>query len=176
MLTTDEDAWEDCGRCGTCERAKYDETFFSYNRNQKSDLEKATFSSTLNTSDAEPANKIDMEEISDDVSFINPPELIDNFELKKLMNKLIYLLLAIVLYVLLTYVPGLNIITFPIEMLCTFLHEFGHAFFSIISGGTVHSLCINADGSGVTTTSGGSQGLCTIGGYVGKCCIRKYYA
>jgi len=53
-------------------------------------------------------------------------------------------------------------------MLCTFLHEFGHAFFSIISGGTVHSLAVNNDGSGVTTTSGGSQGLCTIGGYVGS--------
>lgn len=64
--------------------------------------------------------------------------------------------------------PGLNIIAKPVELLCTFLHEFGHAFFSVISGGSVHSLCVNMDGSGVTATSGGSQGLITMGGYVGS--------
>lgn len=84
------------------------------------------------------------------------------------MKNIVYLLLAMALYLFLSYLPGLNIITFPIEILCTFLHEFGHAFFSLVSGGHVHSLCVNMDGSGVTTTSGGSQGLITMGGYVGS--------
>jgi len=84
------------------------------------------------------------------------------------MKQLLYLLSALAIYIVLCYTPGLRMIAFPIEMLCTFLHEFGHAFFSIISGGSVHSLCVNTDGSGVTTTSGGSQGLITIGGYVGS--------
>ncbi len=84
------------------------------------------------------------------------------------MKKLAYLLVSILLYLFICRTPTLEMIAWPISMLCTFLHEFGHAFFSIISGGTVHSLAVNTDGSGVTTTSGGSQGLCTIGGYVGS--------
>jgi hypothetical protein len=84
------------------------------------------------------------------------------------MKRSFSILLAVGLYVLLCYIPGLNIIAKPIELLCTYLHEFGHAFFSLISGGHVHSLCVNMDGSGVTTTSGGSRGLCTMGGYVGS--------
>lgn len=78
------------------------------------------------------------------------------------------LLVATILYLLLWFTPGLRLIAFPIEILCTFLHEFGHATFSIISGGHVHSLCVNMDGSGVTTMSGGSPGLETMGGYVGS--------
>ena len=84
------------------------------------------------------------------------------------MNKTLYLLLSVAVYVLLSYTPGIKIITFPIEMLCTFLHEFGHAFFGIISGGSVNSLCVNPDGSGVTTISGGNGPLLTMGGYVGS--------
>lgn len=84
------------------------------------------------------------------------------------MKNTYYVLLSVAVYVALCYFPAANIITFPIEMLCTFLHEFGHAFFSLISGGSVHSLCVNTDGSGVTSVSGGSPGLITMGGYVGS--------
>lgn len=84
------------------------------------------------------------------------------------MKQKLYLILAIGLYLGLSYTPGLRLIAFPIEILCTFLHEFGHAFFAWISGGTVHSLCVNMDGSGVTTTSGGNSSLLTMGGYVGS--------
>lgn len=68
VLTTNEDAWEDCGTCDTCKRAKYDDTFFRYNRNQK----KVTFSS-VNEDGLIPApapmtiSDIDMEEESFDV-------------------------------------------------------------------------------------------------------------
>lgn len=57
----------------------------------------------------------------------------------------------------------------PVEVLVAFLHEFGHAFMAICSGGNVHSLQVNPNGSGVTTTSGGSNALITMGGYIGSC-------
>lgn len=84
------------------------------------------------------------------------------------MRRIFYILIAIAIYLVLSYLPGVNILTKPVGILCTFLHEFGHAFFAIISGGSVHSLAVNVDESGVTTTSGGSPGLITMGGYVGS--------
>lgn len=82
--------------------------------------------------------------------------------------RLLYLLISVAVYVVLCYVPGLNYVAKPVELLCTFLHEFGHAFFSLVTGGSVHSLCVNMDGSGVTCTSGGSEPLILMGGYVGS--------
>lgn len=84
------------------------------------------------------------------------------------MKRLILIALSIGIYLLLLMAPGFSLLAKPIELLATFLHEFGHAFFALISGGSVHSLCVNMDGSGVTTTSGGSLGLITMGGYVGS--------
>jgi hypothetical protein len=84
------------------------------------------------------------------------------------VNRLLYLILAVVVYVALCYTPGLNYIAKPIGLLCTFLHEFGHAFCALISGGSVHLLQVNMDESGLTQTSGGSPGLITMGGYVGS--------
>lgn len=84
------------------------------------------------------------------------------------MKKIIYLLLAVGLYLGLCYTPGLRLIAFPIELLCTFLHEFGHALFSIITGGGVRFLQVNMDGSGLTGTEGGYFPLILLGGYVGS--------
>ena len=84
------------------------------------------------------------------------------------MRSLYYILASVVIYVTLCYTPIFKAIAMPIEMLCTFLHEFGHAFFAIVTGGKVHSLAVNPDGSGVTTTSGGNNALITMGGYVGS--------
>lgn len=73
-----------------------------------------------------------------------------------------------ILYVVMCHVPVLNLIAFPVEVLCTFLHELGHAIFALASGGRVHSMAVNMDGSGVTYTSGGYSGIITMGGYVGS--------
>jgi len=62
-----------------------------------------------------------------------------------------------------------SIIFGPIEILVAFLHEFGHAFMALATGGKVHALQVNPDGSGVTTTSGGKVALITMGGYIGSC-------
>jgi len=80
------------------------------------------------------------------------------------------LILAIItgVYFLVSQSPIGRIIFGPIEILVAFLHEFGHATFSVITGGNVHTLQVNPDGSGVTYTSGGSQGLIDMGGYIGS--------
>jgi hypothetical protein len=56
----------------------------------------------------------------------------------------------------------------PISMLVTFLHEFGHGAAAIITGGSVNGLKINPDGSGVTITQGGNVGVILMGGYIGS--------
>ena len=55
-----------------------------------------------------------------------------------------------------------------LTLLVTFLHEFGHALATMVSGGHVMHLQVNLDGSGLTTTSGGNQALIDCGGYLGS--------
>lgn len=61
-----------------------------------------------------------------------------------------------------------SILFYPVMILVTFFHELGHAIFAVLSGGAVHNMVIYLDGSGVTTTSGGSESLTIIGGYLGS--------
>ncbi len=84
------------------------------------------------------------------------------------MQRLLILIACFIGYWFLQYVPGFSLVFFTIEMFCTFLHEFGHALFAILTGGRVHSLCVNLDGSGVTTIAGGNNAILTMGGYVGS--------
>ncbi|MDA9128988.1 M50 family metallopeptidase [Candidatus Gracilibacteria bacterium] len=57
---------------------------------------------------------------------------------------------------------------YPINLGVTFMHEFGHAFFAFITGGSVLELQVNTDGSGLATTSGGFRSLVLMGGYIGS--------
>lgn len=57
---------------------------------------------------------------------------------------------------------------YPVRLFVTFLHEFGHAFSALISGGSVDYIRINPDSGGLTVTRGGSQGLIILGGYLGS--------
>jgi Peptidase M50B-like len=59
-------------------------------------------------------------------------------------------------------------ILYPITLLVTFLHEFGHAFGAAITGGSVQGMQINTDGSGFTKTLGGSPAVILMGGYIGS--------
>lgn len=61
-----------------------------------------------------------------------------------------------------------QIIFMPVKLIVTFLHEFGHASMAVLTGGTVHSLQVNFDGSGATVTSGGIQSFILAGGYIGS--------
>ncbi len=55
-----------------------------------------------------------------------------------------------------------------LTQLVTFLHELGHAATAIVTGGHVHSLQVNLDGSGLCTSSGGIQLFVICGGYLGS--------
>lgn len=85
-------------------------------------------------------------------------------------NLLLRIFLMLAIYFGLTYYGGEygQLILYPIRMLVTFLHEFGHAFGALITGGKVSSLEIRPDGSGVCWTAGGSRSIILMGGYIGS--------
>jgi hypothetical protein len=86
-------------------------------------------------------------------------------------SKTLYRIIAItIVYVLLRFAGGSlgNIILYPIVLLVTFLHEFGHGMGAVLTGGSVDGLIINKDGSGVCTTLGGNAGVTLMGGYIGS--------
>lgn len=74
------------------------------------------------------------------------------------------------LYFLLRFMGGSfgQILLYPITLLVTFLHEFGHAFGAAITGGSIEGMQVNADGSGETNTIGGSAAITLMGGYIGS--------
>jgi len=59
-------------------------------------------------------------------------------------------------------------ILYPITLLVTFLHEFGHALGALITGGGVNRVQISQDGSGFTETVGGMRSVILMGGYLGS--------
>ncbi|HLP94541.1 MAG TPA: M50 family metallopeptidase [Saprospiraceae bacterium] len=80
------------------------------------------------------------------------------------------LLLFLMVYLILKYMGGSfgALVLYPVTLLVTILHEFGHALGALLSGGSVEGLQINPDGSGYTITRGGSAGLVLVGGYLGS--------
>lgn len=79
----------------------------------------------------------------------------------------------VVVYLLLRFLGGSfgQLVLYPVTLLVTFLHEFGHALGALLTGGEVEGLHIGADGSGYTTTRGGSAGIILIGGYLGSAAL-----
>lgn len=59
-------------------------------------------------------------------------------------------------------------ILYPINLLVTFLHEFGHAIGALITGGSVLSIEISPNGAGATRTVGGNFPIILMGGYIGS--------
>ena len=57
---------------------------------------------------------------------------------------------------------------YPITLLVTFLHEFGHGIGAVLTGGWVEEIQINKDGSGWTRSVGGSRPVIIMGGYLGS--------
>lgn len=66
------------------------------------------------------------------------------------------------------YVPYWAYITYPITLFVTFLHEFWHSFFALLTGGWVKSLMINSDGSWLATTYGWIRPIIIMGWYIGS--------
>lgn len=59
-------------------------------------------------------------------------------------------------------------ILYPINLLVTFLHEFGHALGAIITGGSVLEINVSQSGAGFTRTRGGNLPIILMGGYLGS--------
>lgn len=60
------------------------------------------------------------------------------------------LLVACAITIGLYFVPYAGLVTYPIRLLVTFIHEGSHALMSLLTGGAVQSISIQPDGSGLT--------------------------
>jgi hypothetical protein len=67
-------------------------------------------------------------------------------------NAIKTLLFAAVVTIALYWVPYAGYVTYPIRLLVTFIHEGAHALMGIFTGGSVASISIQPDGSGLTVT------------------------
>jgi len=63
------------------------------------------------------------------------------------------------------YLPFINL---PFLWSETFFHEISHGLAAILSGGMIHSIRINFNGSGLCITSGGMHFLISFAGYTGS--------
>lgn len=77
-----------------------------------------------------------------------------------------FLLWASFATLVLWFIPFARIVTFPIELFVTFVHEAGHALATLLSFGTVNRIEVYWDGSGVTQTMGGTRLLISSAGYL----------
>ena len=85
-------------------------------------------------------------------------------------NTISRILITLLIYLGIKYLGGEygRLFLYPITLLVTFLHEFGHALGALVTGGGVEHLQINPDGSGYTTTLGGNRAIILMGGYLGS--------
>jgi len=70
--------------------------------------------------------------------------------------QLTLLLAATLVTVVLWFIPYAEYAVYPIRLFVTFIHESSHALVALIMSGSVQSLTISADGSGVVYSSGTS--------------------
>ena len=80
------------------------------------------------------------------------------------------LLAATVLTIVLWFIPYAEYLVYPVRLFVTFIHESSHALVAVLTGGSVQSLTISSDGSGVVYSMGSSwigQLLTSSAGYLG---------
>ncbi len=80
------------------------------------------------------------------------------------------LLVATAISIVLWFVPYAEYLVYPFRLFVTLIHESGHALVAFVTGGSVQSLTIAADGSGLVYSSSGSllgQIFTSSAGYVG---------
>ena len=85
-------------------------------------------------------------------------------------KSILFIFSSLAVYIGLSYFGGEvgRKIMYPLKLFVTFLHEFGHAFGALITGGEVVGFVVNEYGSGVTTTRGGNRAIIIMGGYIGS--------
>ncbi len=77
--------------------------------------------------------------------------------------------LILVIFIAVAFIVDyLPLINAPFLWSETFFHEISHGLAAILSGGMIHKITLNFDGSGLCTTSGGSRFIVTFSGYTGS--------
>jgi len=69
--------------------------------------------------------------------------------------------------VLFWYIPGAFVVTYPIRLFVTLVHEAAHGVAAVLSGGVVHRITIAPSGSGLTEAIGGMPLMIYPAGYIG---------
>ncbi|MFM9903384.1 MAG: M50 family metallopeptidase [Pyrinomonadaceae bacterium] len=80
------------------------------------------------------------------------------------------LLVATLLTIALWFIPYAEYLVYPIRLFVTFIHEGSHALMAVVTGGSVQSLTIASDGSGVVFSAPSGfigQMLTSSAGYLG---------
>ena len=85
---------------------------------------------------------------------------------KNTRNIGILITLVIIYFLLKNFIPFWDKIIYPITLLVTFLHEFGHSFFALITWGSVRSVEINSNWSWYAITAWGIRNLVLMWGYI----------
>src|SRR5882757_4055179 len=77
------------------------------------------------------------------------------------------MLIASALAIALIFVPFASVVTYPCNLFVTLVHESSHALAALATGGSVESITISPDTSGLTLTRGGSRLITLCAGYTG---------
>src|SRR4030095_7411447 len=76
------------------------------------------------------------------------------------------LVLASLLTLVLWFIPFAGLITYPIRLFVTYIHEIGHALAALATFGAVNRVALDWSGSGVTFTRGGWGFVISSAGYL----------
>lgn len=74
---------------------------------------------------------------------------------------------ATLLSVVLWYIPGAELLTYPIRLFVTLIHEGGHAAMTLLTGGQVERIALDSGANGLTLSLGGLPFLIYMAGYLG---------
>ncbi len=69
------------------------------------------------------------------------------------------------------YLPGAEMIVYPLRLFVTLVHEIAHALAAVLTGGVVEGIVVAPSGNGLTTTMGGQTLLIYPAGYVGTTAV-----
>lgn len=75
--------------------------------------------------------------------------------------------IAMLVVYILWNIPELDLLLYPLTLFTTYVHEAGHAFATLISGGSVVGFSVALNGSGLTQRIGGADWLIGPAGYLG---------
>jgi hypothetical protein len=77
------------------------------------------------------------------------------------------LLLASALSVVISLIPIISLLLYPLRLFVTFIHEGSHALAATLTGGQAFQINVMPDASGVTYTTGGWPPIIVMAGYIG---------